>query len=67
MKETRPKSEFPKGTQYNCDGHIWKVVEEVVDSSCEWRRVISTDCGDEELLEIETLKKDLESGSIEFI
>ena len=67
VKETRPNSEFPKGSQYNCDGHIWRVTEEVTDSSTEWRRVVSVDSGDDEIIPITNLKRDLEAGRITFI
>jgi len=65
QNENRPKTEFPLGTIYIQDDRRWTVIEEVKDTDAIWRRVRSN-VGDEELLVLETLKRDLVSGDITF-
>jgi len=66
QNDNRPKTEFPPGTIYIQDGRRWTVIEEVVDTDAIWRRVRS-DVGDEELLVLKTLNKDLVSGEVIFV
>ena len=66
MDESRPKTEFPKGTKFVLDSRIWKVTEEIVDNTETWRRVMSDD-GTEEILSMHTLKKDLQADVITFL
>lgn len=65
-RDSRPPSEFPKGTRYIRDERMWIVIEEIRDTDAEWRRVRST-VGDEELVTMKTLKEDLNKNEIIFL
>jgi hypothetical protein len=45
---------------------IHHVIEEFIDSSTDWRRTMS-DTGDEELVMLSSLKRDLDAGALKFI
>lgn len=62
----KPQDEFPKKSKFIRDSRIWTVTEEIEDSSEVWRRLMS-DSGEEELVALPTLKKDMAAGDIEFI
>ena len=66
IPEDAPPSEFPKGTKYAMDRKIYHIVEAFTDSSTEWRRTVS-DAGEEELVMLSTLKRDLASETIELV
>jgi len=66
VKENRPKEVFPKNTKFAKDGYIWVVTEEINDTNSVWRRVVSN-IGEEELLLLKTLKRDLNCGDIKFV
>jgi len=66
LKETRSNTEFPKGTKFVMDHKIHRVIEEFTDSSTDWRRTMS-DTGDEELVMLSSLKRDLDAGALKFI
>lgn len=61
-----PQENFPKGSRFVMNNKIHHIVESFVDSSTEWRKVVS-DVGEEELVMLSTLKKDAAAGAIEFI
>lgn len=64
--EDRPQTEFPKQTKFARDSRIWKVIEEIEDTTEVWRRVMA-DTGEEELVTLTTLKRDLAAGALSFI
>ena len=64
--DNRPPEEFPKKSKFIRDARIWTVTEEIIDSSETWRRLMS-DTGEEELVALPTLKRDMAAGDIKFI
>jgi len=66
VASSEPVDQFPKGTQFTFDGKLWKVAEVVSDTDASWRRVRS-DFGDEELMTLDTLAKDMRTGKLQIV
>jgi len=63
--EVKSRDTFPKFFKFIKDGRTWTVTEETIDNGTEWRRIIS-DAGDEEVLTMSTLKRDVDAKVITF-
>ncbi len=59
--------DFPEGLQYARDERIWMVKEAYKDGPDDYRRVVSLDSGDEEIMLLNVLKKDATSSDFTFI
>jgi len=60
------KAEFPKGTRFKLDNHLWIVTEATYSDNTEMRKIVAEN-GDIEILTLETLYKDMSDASFEFL
>jgi len=63
---TEPKEKFPKGLHYLCNNLPYIVKESFISDNTEMRRVVCAQNGEEEILTMFTLTRDLNGGIIVF-
>lgn len=60
------QTDFPEGTRFKLDNHLWIVVEATYSDNTEMRKIVAEN-GDTEILTLETLYKDMSDDSFEFL
>ncbi len=66
LKVIVPRDQFPMGTKWVMNDRIWTITEVRVESATELRKCQST-FGNEEIVTLATLRKDMESSNFRFI